>query len=123
MDAWQQQGKLAESVGIDDLQIQLQRRGKEKVRDFWDPHAPDQIHRTWLSKEWWQHVIPEDRLEDFFKELTSRKIPIVESPDVIRWGYTNRGTFLIKEAFHIQQSGRDASGRKNGKKSGTIIYG
>ena len=45
-----------------------------------------------------------DRLEEFLKELTSHRIPMVESPDVIRWGYTNNGSFSIKEAFHIQQS-------------------
>ena len=76
MDAWQQKGKLADLVGIDDLQTQLQHRGKEKVRDLWISHAPDQVHRTWLSKEWWQHLIPEDRMDDFLKELTSRKIPM-----------------------------------------------
>ena len=46
MDVWQQQGNLDESVGIDDLQIQLQQRGKEKVRDLWISHAPDQVHQT-----------------------------------------------------------------------------
>lgn len=50
------------------------------------------------------------------KELTSRKIPIVDSPDVIRWGYTNRGTFSIKEAFHIQQNEEGCQSEEKWKK-------
>jgi len=53
-------------------------------------------------------LLPEGAVEDFLSELSRRRIPIVEGPDVIRWGYTNRGTFTIKEAFHIQQ-GADAA--------------
>ena len=40
--------------------------------------------------------------EAFQEELSKRFIKIQEGPDVLRWGYTTRGSFNIKEAYNIR---------------------
>lgn len=35
------------------------------------------------------------------KDLQSRKIIKQEGHDILRWGYSNKGTFNIKEAYKL----------------------
>jgi hypothetical protein len=36
------------------------------------------------------------------KEATRRKIPIKDSPDILRWGHSASGNFSVKEVYHLQ---------------------
>ena len=40
--------------------------------------------------------------EAFQEEMSKRFIKVQEGPDVLRWGYTNRGSFNIKESYNIR---------------------
>lgn len=38
---------------------------------------------------------------ELHKELTNRKIKVNTGSDVLRWGYTPKGTYTTKEAYQI----------------------
>ena len=107
MDAWQQKPRLMDLDGLGNLPPQLQNLQTSNVRDFWATPSNDPFHRDWHPAEWWQHRVPAGIAEIILSELNKRRIPILEGPDVIRWGYSNKGTFSIKEAIHLQQDGSE----------------
>lgn len=42
-----------------------------------------------------------EQREIYQKEMKTRRIPIRPRPDILRWGYTVKGNFMIKEAYHL----------------------
>ena len=58
-------------------------------------------HRQWDFKEKPEPISKAD-WEGFQEELSKRFINIQEGPDVLRWVYTTRGSFNIKEAYNIR---------------------
>ena len=38
----------------------------------------------------------------FQEEILNRFIRVKEGPDILRWGYIDKGTFSIKKAYNIQ---------------------
>ena len=39
---------------------------------------------------------------DFQEEMLKRFVKIKEGPDILRWGYIDRGSFIITEAYNIK---------------------
>ena len=59
------------------------------------------VQRHWDFQEKPEPISEED-WEAFQEELNKRFIKVQEGPDVLRWGYTSRGAFNIKEAYQIK---------------------
>ena len=54
----------------------------------------------WEFQEKPEHSSKED-WEAFQEELNKRFIKVQEGPDILRWGYSTRGSFSVKEAYSI----------------------
>ena len=73
----------------------------EWVQYFWDPMQEDRKFQEWNPKTWWQSCAPEENVDNFYEELCARRIPEVDGPDKVHWGYSNIGNFSIAEAVAL----------------------
>ena len=46
----------------------------------------------------------EDEWEAFQEELNKCFVKVQEGPDILRWGYSSKGSFSVKEAYNIRMS-------------------
>ena len=60
-------------------------------------------HHQWDFQEKTEQVSDQE-WEAFHEELNKRFIKVQEGPDILRWGYTTKGSFSIKEAYSIRIS-------------------
>ena len=47
-------------------------------------------------------LMSEDDWEAFQEELNKRFIKAQEGPDILRWGYSSKGSFSVKDAYSIR---------------------
>ena len=100
-DSWHQDPCTSSRDDIHVLNQHHQNNPLKKVEEFRDSRSPDKLFRTWKMKEWWQALVPEEKIEYFYNELFFRNIPRNSEPDKLRWGYTNLAKFNIKEYIEI----------------------
>ena len=60
-------------------------------------------HHQWKFPEKHEHTSEED-WEVFHEEMNKCFIKAQEGPDILRWGYSPRGSFSVKEAYSIRIS-------------------
>ena len=60
-----------------------------------------QDYRTWLDKEWWEHLGTREEVDKLLEALDNRRIRNHQGDDKLRWGYNPSGSFMIKEAYNI----------------------
>lgn len=58
--------------------------------------------RKWEKVEEWGQDIATKQGTEFEKEMRTRQITIRMGPDILRWGYSIKGTFTIKEAYKLK---------------------
>ena len=75
-------------------------------------------HHQWNFLEKPEHT-SEEEWEAFHEELNKRFIKAQEGPDILRWGYSTRGSFSVKEAYSIRIS-RNAVSDDIWKKNWTV---
>jgi len=72
-----------------------------KVNQFWNP-SPTQKYRKWKEAN---QILMEGGYEltqhSLSLELKKWQIPIAEGPDILIWGYEERGTFTTREEYKI----------------------
>lgn len=75
--------------------------GFNYVREFWNEEHIEEYWRIWKNLEEWERTIDGKQKELYIKEMKTRKIAIRTGPDILRWGYSTKGTFTIKEAYNL----------------------
>ena len=53
-------------------------------------------------------LMSEEDWDAFKEELNKFFIKAQEGPDILRWGYSSKGSFSVKEAYSIRTSGNVA---------------
>eukprot|EP00253_Pinus_taeda_P019463 PITA_19463 len=76
------------------------------VAYYWNP-SNTQGFRQWKPVEQIVKQEAEAYSGEIHKELTNRKIKVNTGSDVLRWGYTPRGTYTTKEAYEIMSHSQD----------------
>jgi len=71
------------------------------VQHYWCP-TNNAGWRKWKDKSGWQEAPPTQQWDNFTKELKTRKLREAAGPDILRWGYTTKGQYTIKEGYYIQ---------------------
>ena len=74
--------------------------GHYLVHHFWQDHRPNERRRWIFSIK--PNQIEEDVWKAFQEEMRGRSIRPSEGHDVLRWGYSDKGVFNIKEAYNIR---------------------
>eukprot|EP00253_Pinus_taeda_P007997 PITA_07997 len=99
-DSWQQFPKLRDLL-YDLLLPQQDPQPSETVHLYWRP-SNNQKFRKWKGID---QILSEEGYEGtkqiLSEELKKRQITIDEGPDILRWGYEEKGTFSTKEAYNI----------------------
>ena len=55
--------------------------------------------RGWLIQDSGEGLITQDDIRSFKAELQERCILTEDGVDVLRWGYTQKATFSVKEVY------------------------
>ena len=76
-------------------------QGIVRVRDIWKNHIDDQDFHLWDDKEWWERFGPEVEVERLGEILDNKWIINHPGSDKLRWGYNQKGSSTMKEAYDV----------------------
>jgi hypothetical protein len=99
-DSWQQREKLFTRLDLGEIFLYTNTPTHRLVQHYWCPNNND-VWRTWKDKNGWEAAPPTQQWDNFTKELKTRKLRRVAGSDILRWGYTTKGQFTIKEGYYI----------------------
>jgi hypothetical protein len=71
------------------------------VKDLWNL---GQTWRQWKTSNYELGTPPDLNLSAWHQEAGRRKIPRREGPNILRWGDSTLGNFLVKEAYRIHNN-------------------
>ena len=74
------------------------------VKDFWTPAPDGQPWRQWKANATDLQIRENIDLKPWQECLISRKIPVRDGSDILRWGHSTSGTFSVKEAYYLQEN-------------------
>lgn len=83
-----------------DIFIFTNRHNCTFVAHFWWPSL-NIVWRQWKGKHDWPNPPNYEQWEIMEEELQSRNIAKIEGLDILRWGYTTKGMFTIKESYKL----------------------
>ena len=75
--------------------------GTKKVHQFWEGSPWEDRHRWMIPVNQDAQILAED-IRSLENELQERCILIKNGDDTLIWGYSQKGTFSIKEAYNIK---------------------
>ena len=104
-DSWNQQAKLGEDPKWLHLRRKCLDEGWEKVNQYWEGNNHGD-RRKWVLPIEPSKQISKADIKSLEEELNSRVIHVKEGVDRIRWGYSQKGMFSIKEAYNIKIRGQ-----------------
>ena len=102
--SWNQQPKLGEDPRWFQLRRTCLDEGWEKVNQYWEGNAQGDRHK-WVTPLVPTNQIPEADIKALEEELNTRVIRVKEGVDRLKWGYSQKGMFNIKEAYNIKIRG------------------
>ena len=79
----------------------------------------DGIWRKWIRPEEWDAETDREQQKAFMEEVESRKIRARTGKDILIWGNSMKGTFLVKEAYYLVEQQVATVGNQKWK----IIWG
>ena len=100
-DYWQQLPTLGLSRYFQRIQEEIDSQGISKVKDIWRDQEDDQDLCIWVRKEWWEHFSPGEEVERLEESLNNRHVRTHPGDDKLQWGYTEKGSFTMKESYDI----------------------
>ena len=71
--------------------------------NFWYPRDNNHEFRDWDQKYWWEHLFPHEEVTIVLSSLQRRCIYLHDQVERLQWGMQLKGTFIVKEAFDIQE--------------------
>eukprot|EP00253_Pinus_taeda_P028396 PITA_28396 len=89
--------KEKEGIGLQDWE----EKQKETVKQQWTQEI-EQGYRQWKQSDKLIRNVDNHTKEILERELQKRQIRYSEGKDILRWGYTPRGSFTMKEAYQIK---------------------
>ena len=98
-DSWQQMPKLRDLFPPNHL-LEQDMQPHDTVRNFWH-NSSHQDYREWLKAT---QILSQGPMQDeqiLDTELMKRKIQFSEEKDILRWGYEEKRTYSIREAYNI----------------------
>jgi ribonuclease HI len=101
-DSWQQWPILDHEDWAEHISTQATHAGLTKVVDYWQDNPPEDTWRRWHLNRERLNLEAHVELRPWQDEMSKRKIPKLTGEDILRWGYSPRGTFSIREAYHIK---------------------
>ncbi len=100
-DVWQQRRSIDLEINNPSLKEYSRILGLEKVKDFWDREREGDTFRRWKNQVWWEEMAGGEDIQELLENLSKRKIRINKDSDKLRWGYSQSGSFSIKEASAV----------------------
>lgn len=119
MDSWNQRARLSnifQPPHTEDWETQQE----ETVNQHWTSNL-NQGYRQWLNAAQIIRQGTEEIYNELDTELMNRNIQFSDKKDILRWGYTPRGTFSRKEACNLLIGHQDKK-THYGRKSGPRLY-
>lgn len=101
-EAWQQRGRMVDIQEIQNTYREAKAKGLNYVNNYWKEGRENEMWRDWKDPEEWDNNIDEDLKVRIVKEMESRRIKNRNGQDILRWGGSTIGTFMIKEAYLIK---------------------
>lgn len=98
---WQQREKMNEVQGLRNTCQREKEEGLNYVSKFWNEESQEESWRTSQNPEAWDRHIDIEQRELYTREMTSRRICIKTTLDILIWGHSMKGTFMIKEAYQL----------------------
>ena len=103
-DSWNHLPRLGDNPRWAHIWENTMAAGRIQVHHFWHD-------RNLNGRRCWNFIDKPDQMdmvdcEVFQEEIVNWFIRLKEGPNVLRWGYTDRGMFSIKEAYNIQIENR-----------------
>lgn len=99
-DAWNQLPKLESILNLQP-NYDWEERKMETVRQQWSQEI-NHGYKQWKHLERVIRNNDSQTRENLERELQKRRIRYTEGQDLLRWGYTQRGSFTTKEAYKIK---------------------
>jgi len=99
-EKWNQKIRLNSIPAIQQIQERLNRNG-QTVSEYWEAEEVDGIWRKWKNPRNWDKDLSVEQVEAYLKEMNSRKIKARIGKDILRWGNSAKGTYMIKEAYYL----------------------
>eukprot|EP00253_Pinus_taeda_P009416 PITA_09416 len=99
-DAWNQLPKLNSILSSPSFQ-DWEEKQKESVEQQSTPEI-EQGYRKWKQTDRLIRNADYQNKETLERELEKRRIRYSEGKDILRWGYTPRGSFTTKEAYKLK---------------------
>jgi hypothetical protein len=101
-DSWQQWPILDHEDWAEHISTQATQAGLTTVADYWRDDPQDNTWRHWHLDRESMNLDGHVDLGPYQNEMLKRKIPKLTGEDILRWGYRPRGTYGIREAYHIK---------------------
>ena len=100
-DSWNQLPKLGNDPRWWLIRAKGLEEGRINVNQYWEMAAQDD-QRQWAAPVRGVANVPKVDIRAFISALQECSIMLKEGDDVLRWGYSQRGTFNITKAYNIR---------------------
>eukprot|EP00253_Pinus_taeda_P011292 PITA_11292 len=102
-EKWQQKEKMNRIQTVQQLQEKIG-GNRNCVKDYWKDNELDGIWRKWIDPIEWDCDLNQEQQKAYMKEGESRKIKARTGRDILRWGYSMKGSFTVKEAYYLSDT-------------------
>jgi hypothetical protein len=75
-----------------------------RVRDYWNNSPSSLLWQEWKSTHEDLGLLENVDSGPWKDEETLLRIHIKHGPDILRWGYSSRGVFSIKESYGLKSN-------------------
>eukprot|EP00253_Pinus_taeda_P026524 PITA_26524 len=99
-DSWQQLPKLRDLIQ-NHPPTHPHPHNSVTVHSYWNPSANQKSRQWQKADQILGEVATEDLIQALDTKLQKRQITINDGPDLLRWGYEEKGTFSTREAYNI----------------------